>query len=135
MNYGKLTAGTTKTAIDTVKTVRKGRNHYLPFPNGRCSSDGIPWVSEGVAAFKSAENVEAAKYFIEWLFSNDDHLRQLASIENKTGVKIIKPSIEGVELTYDASILMDEDLSLFGKQREEILARFEPMMGDKAAQE
>ena len=37
MNYGKLTAGTTKTAIDTVKTVRKGRNHYLPFPNGRCS--------------------------------------------------------------------------------------------------
>ena len=98
-------------------------------------SDGIPWVSEGVAAFKSAENVEAAKYFIEWLFSNDDHLRQLASIENKTGVKIIKPSIEGVELTYDASILMDEDLSLFGKQREEILARFEPMMGDKAAQE
>lgn len=38
MNYGKLTAGTTKTAIDTVKTVRKGRNHYLPFPNGRCSS-------------------------------------------------------------------------------------------------
>ena len=98
-------------------------------------SDGIPWVSEGVAAFKSAENVEAAKYFIEWLFSNDDHLRQLASIENKTGVKIIKPSIEGVELTYDASILMDEDLSLFGKQREEILARFEPMMVDKAAQE
>jgi iron(III) transport system substrate-binding protein len=98
-------------------------------------SDGIPWVSEGVAAFKNAENVEAAKAFIEWLFSNDDHLRQLASIENKTGVKIIKPSIEGVELTYDASILMDEDLSLFGKQREEILARFEPMMGDKAAQE
>ena len=38
MNYGKLTAGTTKTAIDTVKTVRKWRNHYLPFPNGRCSS-------------------------------------------------------------------------------------------------
>ena len=44
-------------------------------------------------------------------------------------------SLFGVELTYDASILMDEDLSLVGKQREEILARFEPMMGDKAAQE
>ena len=98
-------------------------------------SDGIPWVSEGVAAFKNAENVEAAKAFIEWLFSNDDHLRLLASIENKTGAKIIKPTLEGVELTYDASILMEEDLSLFGKQREEILARFETLMGDKAAAE
>ena len=42
MNYGKLTAGTTKTAIDTVKTVRKGRNHYLPFPNRRCSCSLTP---------------------------------------------------------------------------------------------
>ena len=42
MNYEKLTAGTTKTAIDTVKTVRKGRNHYLPFPNRRCSCSLTP---------------------------------------------------------------------------------------------
>ena len=41
-------------------------------------SDGMPWVPEGVAVFKNAENVDAAKYFVEWLFSSDDHLRQLA---------------------------------------------------------
>lgn len=98
-------------------------------------TDGIPWVPEGVAVFKNAENVDAAKYFVEWLFSNDDHLRTLAEIEKKDGIKIIKPSLEGVELGYDTSILMKEDLSLFGSKRAEILERFEQMMGDKAVNE
>ncbi len=98
-------------------------------------TDGIPWVPEGVAVFKDAENVEAAKYFVEWLFSSDEHLTQLAEIDQKTGVKIIKPDMEGVELSFDTSILMEEDLSLFGSQREAILERFEALMGDKAADE
>lgn len=98
-------------------------------------SDGMPWVPEGVAVFKNAENVDAAKYFVEWLFSSDDHLRQLAEIEQKNGIKVIKPSIEGIELSYDPTLLMTEDLSLFGSQRTEILDRFDPLMGDKAAAE
>lgn len=98
-------------------------------------TDGIPWVPEGVAVFKNAENVEAAKYFVEWLFSSDEHLTQLAEIDQKTGVKIIKPDMTGVEVNYDTSILMTEDLSLFGSEREDILARFETLMGDKAADE
>ena len=97
---------------------------------------GMSWhVPEGVAVFKNAENVDAAKYFVEWLFSSDDHLRQLAEIEQKNGIKVIKPSIEGIELSYDPTLLMTEDLSLFGSQRTEILDRFEPLMGDKAAAE
>lgn len=95
-------------------------------------TDGIPWVPEGVAVFKNADNVDAAKYFVEWLFSNDDHLRTLAKLEQKDGVKLIKPNLEGVELSYDPSILMEEDLSLFGSQREGILAQFETLMGNKA---
>ena len=98
-------------------------------------SDGMPWVPEGVSVFKNAENVDAAKYFVEWLFSSDDHLRQLAEIEQKHGIKVIKPSIEDIELSYDPTLLMTEDLSLFGSQRTEILDRFEPLMGDKAAAE
>ena len=97
--------------------------------------DGIPWVPEGVAVFKNAENVDAAKYFVEWLFSNDENLQLLAEIDQKTSVKAIKPTMEGIELSYDTGILMDEDLSLFGSQRTEILDRFEPLMGDKAAAE
>ena len=51
-------------------------------------TDGIPWVPEGVAVFKNAENVDAAKYFVEWLFSNDEQLCQLlAEIDQKTGVE------------------------------------------------
>ena len=38
-------------------------------------------------------------------------------------------------MNYDTSILMEEDLSLFGSQREDILSQFETLMGDKAADE
>lgn len=97
--------------------------------------DGIAWVPEGVAAFKNAENTDAAKYFIEWLFSNDENLRMLAEIDQKNSVKTIKPSLEGLDLGYDTGMLMKEDLSLFGEKRTEILEHFEALMGDKAADE
>lgn len=98
-------------------------------------TDGIPWVPEGVAVFKNAENADAAKYFVEWLFSSDEHLKTLAEIDQKNAVKTIKPNLEGLELGYDPSILMEEDLSLFGSQRSEILEKFEALMGDKAVDE
>ena len=97
--------------------------------------DGIPWVPEGVAVFKNADNVDAAKYFVEWLFSSDENLQLLAEIDQKTSVKAIKPTMEGIELGYDTGILMTEDLSLFGSERENILAQFETLMGDKAVDE
>jgi len=119
------------TYIDgTVEALLEENDVTIVYP-----ADGIPWVPEGVAVFKNAENVEAAKYFVEWLFSNDDLLCQLAEIDKKTAVKTIKPSIEGIELSYDPAILMEEDLSLFGSQRADILAQFEQLMGDKAANE
>ena len=95
-------------------------------------TDGMPWVPEGVAVFKNAENVEAAKYFVEWLFTNDEYLKELAVLDGKDYVKLIKPSMEGIELTFDASIMMKEDLALFGTQREAILAKFETVMGEKS---
>lgn len=98
-------------------------------------TDGIPWVPEGVAVFKNAENVDAAKYFVEWLFSNDENLVLLADIDQKDSIKIIKPNMNGVKLSYDTAILMKEDLSLFGTQRDAILERFEILMGDKAVNE
>lgn len=98
-------------------------------------TDGMPWVPEGVAAFANGENTEAAKYFIEWLFSSDENLKMLAEIDQKSAVKTVKPSMEGIELSYDPSLLMDIDLSLFGTQRDEILAQFETLMGDKVAEE
>lgn len=98
-------------------------------------TDGIPWGPDGLAVFKNAENAAAAKYFIEWLFSNDENLVKLAQIDQKTSVKLIKPSLKGVELDYDPATLMDIDLTLFGTQRDAILKKFEPLMGDKVANE
>ena len=98
-------------------------------------TDGIPYIPEGVAVFKGAENADAAAYFVEWLYSNDENLAMLADIDQKTAVKVIKPSMEGVELAYSTDILVDVDVALFGSQREDILAKFEVLMGDKAVTE
>ena len=98
-------------------------------------TDGIPYIPEGVAVFKGAENVDAAAYFVEWLYSNDENLALLAEIDKKPSVKVIKPTMEGIDLAYDTSILVDVDVSLFGAQREDILAKFEVLMGDKAVEE
>ncbi|MBQ8238459.1 MAG: ABC transporter substrate-binding protein [Oscillospiraceae bacterium] len=98
-------------------------------------TDGMPWVPEGVAVFKNAENVDAAAYFVEWLFSSDENQLLLAEIDQKDGIALINPTLEGLEVAFDTSILMELDLSLFGSQREDILAKFEPLMGDKAVEE
>lgn len=129
VNAGEFTIGISY--LDrTVDAAIEGSNISVIYP-----TDGIPWVPEGVAAFKNAENAEAAKYFVEWLFSSDENLTLLAEIDQKDSVKLVKPNLEGVELSYDTAILMEEDLSLFGSEREAILEKFEALMGDKAADE
>lgn len=96
--------------------------------------DGIPYVPEGVAVFKNGSAVEEAKEFVEWFYSNDENLQLVAEIDNKDTVKMIKPSMEGLELTFDTSKLMNEDLSLFGANRDDILAKWDALAGDKSEQ-
>lgn len=115
---------------DTITALLEDYDVTIVYPE-----DGIPWIPDGVAVFKNAENVDAAKYFVEWLFSNDENLCMLAEIDQKTSIKLIKPSLEGVELDYSPEILMDLDLARVGAEREEILAQFEPLMGDKVVAE
>ena len=95
-------------------------------------SDGIPWMPDGVAVFANADNEAAASAFVAWLFSDDENLRLLAELDEKTSIKVIKPSIEGIELDFDTDALIEEDLSLFGSERDAILERFNELMGDKA---
>lgn len=111
----------------TIEALKEDYNVTLVYPE-----DGLPWIPDGVAVFKNAENTEAAKYFVEWLFSNDENLMLLAEIDQKTSVKLIKPSMEGIELDYDPSILMELDLAAVGSQREAILEQFTTLMGEKA---
>ena len=97
--------------------------------------DGIPYVPEGVAVFKNSEGAEAACEFIEWFYSDDENLKMVADIDNKDTIKMVKPDIEGMELTFDTEMLMDEDLSLFGSERENILAKWDELAGDKSENE
>lgn len=110
----------------TLDELMESSNVHLVYP-----SDGMPYVPEGVAAFANAENTEAAKAFIEWFFSDDENLQMLAGIDHKNTCVLIKPSMEGLELDFDQGSLFEEDLSLFGEQREALLEKWNALMGDK----
>ena len=94
-------------------------------------TDGMPYVPEGVAAFANGENTEAAKAFIEWFYSDYENMKQLAEIDQKNTCLLVKPDIEGLELDFDQSKLMEEDLTLFGKERTDILEQWNALIGDK----
>ncbi|MEG0642252.1 MAG: ABC transporter substrate-binding protein, partial [Clostridium sp.] len=93
--------------------------------------DGMPWIPDGVAAFKGAKNEAGAKKFIEWLYT-DVNLNELASIDKKNTIKLVVPSIEGIELDFDNNKLIKQDLKLFGEQREAMLNKWKKLIGNKA---
>ena len=93
--------------------------------------EGMPYIPDGVAAFANADDVEDAKLFIEWLFSSDDNLHDLADIDKKTTMLLALPTVSGLELDFDTSQLMDEDLTKFGSEREATLAKWDEVTSGK----
>lgn len=98
-------------------------------------TDGMPYMPDGVAAFKGAANVDGAKEFIEWLFSSGENLKELAAIDKKNTIKLCIPSLEGVELDFDEKALMKEDISQFGEIRDAVLEKWDQMTSGKEVQE
>lgn len=94
-------------------------------------SEGLPYMPDGVAAFAGADDVDDAKLFIEWLFSSDENLQYLAEIDQKGTILSVLPDATGIDADYDSGQLMKEDLSLFGSQRDQILARWADMTSGK----
>lgn len=93
--------------------------------------EGLPYIPDGVAAFANADDVEDAKLFIEWLFSSDENLKTLAEIDKKTTMLLALPDIKGIELDFDSSQLLTEDLSKFGDDREATLAKWAEVTSGK----
>lgn len=110
---------------NTVEKLKDEQNVSIIYPE-----DGIPWGPDGVAVFKNASNTPAAKKFMSWLFE-DENLKELARIDGKDTIKLVKPSLEGVELSIPEDKLLKQDLSLFGKNRKAILERWDKMAGNK----
>ena len=93
--------------------------------------EGMPYIPDGVAAFANADDTEDAKLFIQWLFSSDENLRALADIDKKSTMLLALPTIDGLELDFDPSQLMTEDLSRFGSDRDATLARWDEVTSGK----
>lgn len=123
---GEVAIGITPMDNKTAKLAEE-QNCSLVYP-----SDGIPYVPEGVAVFKGAAHQKEAEKFLNWLYSDDENLKLLAEIDGKDTIKVVKPSIEGLNLTFDTNTLLKEDLSLFGKNRDAILAKWDTLAGAKS---
>lgn len=108
-----------------LEKLEKEKNVKVIYPE-----DGIPWVPEGVAAFKNSQNLKGAKQFVEWIYK-DENLKEIAKIDKKDTVKLVKPNLQGVELTFPTDNLFKQDVSLFGKNRKAILDKWSKMVGDK----
>lgn len=62
---------------------------------------------------------------------SDDNLHDLADIDKKTTLLLALPTVSGIELDFDTSQLMEEDLTKFGFAREATLAKWDEVTSGK----
>ena len=93
--------------------------------------DMIPWTPAPIAIFKNSQNKDAAKVFVDYFLSKEgqEALREAdARIMARGDVAI--PEAIG---TVDTEKLIDQDVRLFGSQREALLEKWAAMVGEKDA--
>ena len=93
--------------------------------------DMIPWTPAPIAIFKNSQNKDAAKVFVDYFLSKEgqEALREAdARIMARGDVAI--PEAIG---TVDTDKLIDQDVLLFGSQREALLEKWAAMVGEKDA--
>lgn len=93
--------------------------------------DMIPWTPAPIAIFKNSQNKDAAKVFVDHFLSKEgqEALREAdARIMARGDVAI--PEAIG---TVDTEKLIDQDVLLFGSQREALLEKWAAMVGEKDA--
>lgn len=93
--------------------------------------DMIPWTPAPIAIFKNSQNKDSAKVFVDYFLSKEgqEALREAdARIMARGDVAI--PEAIG---TVDTEKLIDQDVLLFGSQREALLEKWAAMVGEKDA--
>ena len=90
--------------------------------------DGIPWVTGNSAIFIDTEKYEAAKTFLDWIYSE----RGQTFIKDINQAIVTRADIGLPEELLDAPLdqLMDIDLNKFGEDRAEILEEWEMRIGN-----
>lgn len=125
VSQGEFALGIVPVSQSTMKTAEEN-DLTITFPE-----DGIPWVPEGVAIFKDSDNVDVAKAFVDFMFT-EDAMKLLAELDGKATAQIVKPGIEGLDFGLPADKFIKQDLSTFGSLREDILAKFGELTKGKA---
>lgn len=94
--------------------------------------DMIPWTPAPIGIFESSENKDAAQVFVDYYLSKEgqEKLREAdARVMARDDVDI--PEIISA---VNTDLLIDQDVLLFGSQREEMLAKWAELAGEKDAQ-
>lgn len=125
VSQGEFALGIVPVSQSTVD-VAEENDLTISFPE-----DGIPWVPEGVAIFKGSENVDVAKAFLDFMFT-EDAMTLLAELDGKATAQIVKPGIEGLDFGLPDDKFIEQDLSTFGSSREDILNKFGELSNGKA---
>ena len=97
-------------------------------------TDGIPWVPEGTAIFKNSDNLDVAKSFMDFMLTKEAQ-KMIAELDGKDSAQIVKPDVEGLSLGLPKDLLIKEDLSSFGSDRDKILEKFKTLSEGKEATE
>lgn len=93
--------------------------------------DGVPWVPEGVAIFKNSNNPDAAKAFIEFMLE-PENLEELTLLDGKDSAQAVLPGqIEALDLGLETEDLVDQDISTYADQRDDILNQWKEMTSGK----
>ena len=93
--------------------------------------DMIPWTPAPIAIFKNSQNKDAAKVFVDYFLSKEgqEALREADARIMARGDVAIPEAIGPV----DTEKLIDQDVLLFGSQREALLEKWAAMVGEKDA--
>ena len=93
--------------------------------------DMIPWTPAPIAIFKNSQNKDAAKVFVDYFLSKEgqEALREADARIMARGEVAIPEAIG----TVDTEKLIDQDVLLFGSQREALLEKWAAMVGEKDA--
>jgi iron(III) transport system substrate-binding protein len=104
--------------------------HELNYPvTAIYPEDMIPWTPAPIAIFSDSQNKEAAKVFVDYFLSREgqEALREAdARIMARDDVDV--PAAIG---NVNLDLLIDQDVLLFGSQRDELLQRWSDLVGDK----
>ena len=93
--------------------------------------DYVPWTPAPIGIFKNSQNKEAAQVFVDYMLSKEGQ----EALKEADARIMAREDVDVPEVmkSIDVTKLIDQDVLLFGSQREAILEKWAAMAGQKDA--